>query len=229
MPPILVLALSLDGRVLAAGSNDGSVRLWSVPDGALLWDRKPHSLGVNALRFTRTGTTLFSGSDDESIQRVSISNGTYDTPIYPAIGKITQVHQSPDGLWLIIGSVLGVLVFWDLIRSRIRTYLFDRSINISTVQGNVYRIFDADVGRELIFTLPCGTPLPPNAVCTCNCVGGDKPAPIVYQPPACSCVSNYPVRPSCSCVSNYQVPQTTCTCNQVCVCIPQCICQAVPR
>lgn len=43
------------------------------------------------------------------------------------------------------------------------------------------------------FTLPCGSPLPPGATCTCNCVT------------ACSCVGH------CSC-------DNVCTCDTVCTC-----------
>ena len=45
-----------------------------------------------------------------------------------------------------------------------------------------------------IWTLPCGSPIPPNAVCTCNCVS--VPA---LEPTFCSC-------------------DTVCTCDRVCTC-----------
>jgi len=34
------------------------------------------------------------------------------------------------------------------------------------------------------WTLPCGSPIPPGAVCVCNCVSVPAPAP----PPSCGCV-----------------------------------------
>jgi hypothetical protein len=43
------------------------------------------------------------------------------------------------------------------------------------------------------YTMRCGEPIPPGAVCTCNCVS---------VPPSCSCVGN-----TCSCVGN-----TGCSC-----------------
>jgi hypothetical protein len=64
----------------------------------------------------------------------------------------------------------------------------------ATGDKNKYKIYDEATKSWKYYTLPCGSPIPPGAVCTCNCVPG-APAP------------SYGTR-------------TICTCNKVCTCVP---------
>ena len=61
--PVRSLAFSPDGGKLASGDNRGVVRIWKMPDGELLIDRKRHSHALRALAFAFDGT-LASGSED---------------------------------------------------------------------------------------------------------------------------------------------------------------------
>lgn len=60
-------------------------------------------------------------------------------------------------------------------------------------------------GSVHTYTLPCGSPIPPGAVCICNCVS---------VPAACSCDG------ACTC-------DTVCTCDSVCTCDGECSCDTV--
>ena len=83
-----------------------------------------------------------------------------------------------------------------------------------------YSQYDQATGRTVTYTLPCGTPIPPGAVCVCNCVpvaastGSDCTCESV-----CRCVGNCTCNQVCGCV-----PQQICTCNQVCTCERVCTC-----
>lgn len=57
-----------------------------------------------------------------------------------------------------------------------------------------YKVYDKVTRTWRYYTLPCGSPVPPGAICTCNCV------PAV----AASVTHSY----------------STCTCNKVCTCVP---------
>ncbi|MGH7170973.1 MAG: WD40 repeat domain-containing serine/threonine protein kinase [Gemmataceae bacterium] len=64
--PVRCLAFSPDGGKLASGDNQGIVRIWKMPDGEALVDRKRHPHAVRALVFAFDGT-LASGSEDGRI------------------------------------------------------------------------------------------------------------------------------------------------------------------
>jgi len=61
------------------------------------------------------------------------------------------------------------------------------------------------------YTLPCGSPIPPGAVCTCNCVS---------VPPSCSCVGYQ----ACSCVGHQAC---SCVGYQACSCVGHQACSVV--
>jgi WD40 repeat protein len=69
---INALAFSPDGRTLAGGSWNTTVRLWDVSEAGgaprLLRTLRGHTLPVNAVAFSPDGHTLASGSDDGSVR-----------------------------------------------------------------------------------------------------------------------------------------------------------------
>ena len=69
--PFVVLAVSQDGRRVAAGTMSGTIRVWEVPtDGRAA--RRPESVGqqgrVTALAFTPDGNRVVSGERDGSVR-----------------------------------------------------------------------------------------------------------------------------------------------------------------
>lgn len=55
------LALSPDGKLLAAGVEPNTIKLWSVKDGKLLWSINPPDDGDSSLFFSPDGQMLISG------------------------------------------------------------------------------------------------------------------------------------------------------------------------
>ncbi|MFI5960356.1 BTAD domain-containing putative transcriptional regulator [Cryptosporangium sp. NPDC051539] len=58
MPPITAIAFDPGGTFLAAGATDGSVRLWSAPEGRLTRLFRGHTGAVNGVAFSPDGTRV---------------------------------------------------------------------------------------------------------------------------------------------------------------------------
>jgi len=67
------LAFSPDGMHLATACADGSVAVYSWPEGRCLWREVVHGLGASALAWSRDNVTLASGGQDS---RIIIWSGT---------------------------------------------------------------------------------------------------------------------------------------------------------
>ncbi len=65
--PVTALALSQDGRWLATGGWEGTVRLWEVPSGKEVASRRGHRGRVLALAWSADDNFLASGSADTSV------------------------------------------------------------------------------------------------------------------------------------------------------------------
>lgn len=62
------VAFSTDGRTLASGSTNFSVRLWNVADGAFQRSLTGHTSSVLSVAFAADGRLLASGSDDATVR-----------------------------------------------------------------------------------------------------------------------------------------------------------------
>lgn len=62
------IAFSPDGRWLASGSDDNTVRLWDVDSGKEIRRFEGHSNDVNSVSFSPDGKWLASGSDDDTVR-----------------------------------------------------------------------------------------------------------------------------------------------------------------
>ena len=95
------MALSADGRLLASGSFDGTVRLWDVPGGQTLAMLHGHTGPVYGVALSADGHLLASGSEDGRANPTDKLSDR-ELEILELIGKghevrdiATELHLSP--------------------------------------------------------------------------------------------------------------------------------------
>jgi WD40 repeat protein len=89
------VAFSPDGKTLAAGLDDKTVKLWRMPDGVLTMTFSGHSDDVNSVAFGPGGRTLASGSSDGTIKLWRVANGSLITTLSGDSEAVTSVAFSP--------------------------------------------------------------------------------------------------------------------------------------
>jgi cytochrome c len=82
--PVVALAASPDGAVLATASLGGSVGLWSVPEARLLRSLEGPGLPVWSVAFAADGQTLWTGGQDRVVRRWDAATGAPLGPLAAA-------------------------------------------------------------------------------------------------------------------------------------------------
>ncbi|KAF7133640.1 hypothetical protein CNMCM5793_004948 [Aspergillus hiratsukae] len=112
------VAFSADGRLLASGSNDETIKLWdpSTGDpstGALKHTLEGHSDWVQSVAFLADGRLLASGSGDKTIKLWDPSTGALKHTLEGHSGWVQSVAFSADGRLLASGSSDKTIKLWD--------------------------------------------------------------------------------------------------------------------
>ena len=111
---------SQNGKFLASGSDDGTIKIWEVPSGKLLHTLSAHLNGVNSVCFSPDGKLLASGGNDSTIKIWDITNFDVLSTLTIHNDEVQSVVFSPDGKHLTSGSldktikVCDVATFTDI-------------------------------------------------------------------------------------------------------------------
>ena len=159
---VLAVTLSPDGRTLASGDYDGTIRVWDATTGEHKLILREHTEGVTCLSLSPDGRTLASGSWDRTVRLWDAETGEHILTFKGHKDGVRSVAFSPDGRTLASGSYDYSIQVWDAKtgehiltfkghRHYVRSAVFspDGRMLASGSYDRTVRVWDAETGEPL--------------------------------------------------------------------------------
>jgi WD40 repeat protein len=118
---VTAIAFSPDGRLMASGGDDASIKLWDTATGREVATLTGHTLGVSAIDFSPDGKLIASGSADGSAR-------VWDLQTSQLLVTLASVNRGADWLAVTPGGLFdGTPGAWNQILWRFSPNIFDVS------------------------------------------------------------------------------------------------------
>jgi len=171
--PVTAACYSPDGRFIATGSDDKTVKLWRRSDGKEIRTFQGNTSGISMVEINRQGTDILSVSDNGTITVWEISTGKLVNQIRQADDRFTCASFHPGGTKIIAGTRKSGISLWDIVdgtrisgitpvkkdlnyekgfdypEAKSIAYSTDGKYIIAGVQDYTAILFDATTGKEI--------------------------------------------------------------------------------
>lgn len=142
--PVGAVAISPDAKILATGSDDKSIKVFNLENGAQWLDymlpgtNSAHSSSVYALAFSPDSKTLVTGSADNTMKIWDLVSRKPPQVIKGHSDAVDSLAISPDGQLLVSGS-------WD---KTIKVWNLKTQQEIRTIQGHTGKVTSVAISPD---------------------------------------------------------------------------------
>ncbi|MDX2228277.1 MAG: AAA-like domain-containing protein [Leptolyngbyaceae cyanobacterium bins.349] len=163
---IRTVAYSPNGKTIASGSWDGTVKLWNVQTGKEIRTITGHTDIVTSVMFSPDGKTLASASGDLTIRVWNVQTGEELQRLVGHTDIVTSVDFSPDGKTIASGSGDGTIKLWNVRNGKeLRTFSGhldivnsvafspDGKTIASSSRDQTVRVWNVQTGEERYYSL----------------------------------------------------------------------------
>ncbi|MEE1825399.1 hypothetical protein PUR61_24920 [Streptomyces sp. BE20] len=130
---VLAVAYSPDGRTLATGSADHTVKLWDTATHRMLATLTGHGSTVMTVAFSPDGRTLASAGADRTVRLWDVSSGRTTGILTGHTGAVWSAAFSPDGRALATGGADRTVRLWDVSSGRTKGVLTGHTDSVRSV------------------------------------------------------------------------------------------------
>ena len=124
---------SPNGKIVASGSKDNTIKLWNASNSTLISTLTGHSNSVNSVAFSPNGDKIASGSKDNTIKLWNVSNSTIISTLTGHSNSVNSVAFSPNGDKIASGSKDNTIKLWNVSNSTIISTLTGHSNSVNSV------------------------------------------------------------------------------------------------
>jgi len=163
---VLSVCWSPDGRYIASGSEDSTVRIWDIFTGKLSKKLFEHPYGThNCVSWSPDGKYLASGNSYKTVMVWEVTTGDLVRTLKGHEWDVNSVCWSPDGKYLASGSFDGTFRIWDASTGKLlKTFvIYEKDLKLFTVNP----ITEYPIGTE-DFDVTCITWSPNGKYIACG-------------------------------------------------------------
>jgi len=103
---------SLDGKYIASGSNDKTIKIWEASSGICIKTINEHEI-VSSVVFSPDGKCVASECSDDKMKIWEVSSGDCMRTLEGHIDSVNSLSYSPDGKCIVSGSDDKTVKIWE--------------------------------------------------------------------------------------------------------------------